>query len=143
MKKTLIVFVLLLFAMGCRSQEEKTKPISKEPTNLSQIYPGDLGKVDKMQLLDGSTGERIMLTDREIIRQWLNQIRDVQLIPADNQEGRVGYLFGLTLYENDKSMLGFIPDHIGGIYYENNDAFLAPIRALFEEQFGRSFGGSR
>ncbi|WP_160496906.1 hypothetical protein [Paenibacillus dendrobii] len=129
----------MIFAIGCQSNAEDPKPDQLNPISLTKAYPGSISKVDKVELLDGSTGERRTIVDQKTIQQWLNKIKNIELDPDDNQEGRVGYIFGITLFENEKKTLGFIPNEINNIYYKNNEEFLKPIRAIFKEQFRREF----
>jgi len=137
MKKA-IFLMILIFLVGCQSKSENQIP-QLTPISLINAYPGDISKVNKAELLDGSTGERKTIVDQRIIQDWLNKIKDIVLIPDDNQKQRVGFIFGITLFETEKKVLGFIPNEINNIYYKDNEEFLKPIRALFEEQFGRDF----
>jgi len=61
------------------------------------------------------------------------------LIPDSNQEGRVGFVYGISLYEEGELKLGFIPNYINKIYYKNNIEFLEYINTFFEKQFGKGF----
>ncbi|RAR41036.1 hypothetical protein [Paenibacillus sp. MDMC362] len=138
MKKVLILF-LMTIVCGCQSKSENSIPTHLISISLTKIYPRDISNVNKVELLDGSTGERKTIVDERIIQEWLNKIKEIELIPDDNQEQRSGYIFGITLFENEDKILGFIPNEINNIYYKANEAFLEPTRALFEEQFGRKF----
>lgn len=138
MRQTLILlFMILLF--GCNSNTEDLDSKQLNPTTLSEAYPGTISNVNKVELLDGSTGERKTIEDRKLVQEWLIQIKDVELIPDENQEPRVGYLFGITLYEDSTKKLGFISYSINNVYYQNNEDFVGPIRTFFEKQFGREF----
>lgn len=134
--KQVIVFFLLIIITGCRDNAD---PVILNPISLSKAYPGNITEIDKIELLDGSTGERKVIEDQVVIEQWISKIKDIELIPDDNQEGRVGYVFGISLYEGNEIKLGFIPNQINKIYYKTNNEFTGLIRELFEEQFGRGF----
>lgn len=133
------IIILLFFAIGCQGNKETSEPQSLESITLAEAYPGDIRNVDKVELLDGSSGERKVVEDRTAIQTWINQIKDIPLSPDYNQEERVGYVFGITLYEGDERKLGFIPTQINGIYYESNPDLDKRIRTFFEQQFGRPF----
>ncbi|BBI34228.1 hypothetical protein [Cohnella abietis] len=90
-------------------------------------------------MLDGSSGEKKVIENQNTIKEWLVLIKDIQLVPDDNQEGRVGYIFGISLFKGEENRLGFTPDHINKIYYKSNPEFEEQIRKLFNEQFGREF----
>ena len=134
--KPLLVILLLFLVTGCQGSRES---IVLQSITLSQIYPGSILNVNKIELLDGSSGERKLIEDQGQIKKWINQIKDIELIPDSNQEGRVGYIFGISLYEEGELKLGFIPNRINKIYYKNNIEFQEHIKIFFEEQFGREF----
>ena len=138
MKKVLIL-LLMIIVCGCQSKSENSNPNQLNSISLTKIYPGDISNVNKVELLDGSTGEKKTIVDERIIQEWLNKMKEIELIPEDNQEQRTGYTFGITLFENEKNIFGFIPNEISNVYYKANEAFLEPTRVLFEEQYGRKF----
>lgn len=116
MKKVLIL-LLMIIVCGCQSTSENSNPNQLNSISLTKIYPGDLSNVNKVELLDGSTGERKTIVDERIVQEWLNKIKEIELIPEDNQEQRTGYTFGITLFENEKNIFGFIPNEINNVYY--------------------------
>lgn len=133
----IVIFLPLLILFGCQGKEDT---VTHHPiTTLSQAYPGDIIAVDRLELVDGSSGDRIMMEDKTEIKEWIGLIKDLELTPDPNQEGRTGYIFGITLYEGEEQKLSFIPNYINNIYYQSNKEFEAQIRALFEAQFGREF----
>ncbi|MFD1176008.1 hypothetical protein ACFQ3W_06755 [Paenibacillus puldeungensis] len=127
---------MLLLVTGCYGSKES---IVLQPATLSEIYPGNILKVNKVELLDGSSGERKVIEDQGKIKKWINLIKDIKLIPDSNQEDRVGFIYGISLYEEDELKLGFVLNHINKIYYKNNIEFEAHIQAFFEEQFEKEF----
>ena len=135
MKRVMIIFLLIIIT-GCQGNPE---PVVLNPISLSEAYPGNITEVDKIELLDGSSGERKVIENQVVIEQWISKIKNIELIPDDNQEGRVGFVFGISLYEGDELKLGFIPNQINNIYYKSNNEFFGLIRELFEEQFGKEF----
>lgn len=134
--KQFTLILLLLFIAGCQG---KSDPLILKPITLSEAYPGNITKVNKIDLLDGSSGERVVIEDQKKIKQWISLIKDIKLIPDDNQEGMVGFVFGVSLYEGEENKLGFIANQINKIYYKTNLEFERQIKTLFEEQFGREF----
>ncbi|WP_211748649.1 hypothetical protein [Paenibacillus sp. Marseille-Q4541] len=134
--KRVIVFFLVIVITGCAN---KPNPVFLNEISLSEAYPGNISEIDKIELLDGSSGERKVIEEQVVIEQWISKIKDIELTPDDNQEGRVGYVYGISLYEGDEIKLGFIPNQINEIYYKTNTEFTELIRALFEEQFGKEF----
>ncbi|MDQ0874430.1 hypothetical protein QFZ77_003089 [Paenibacillus sp. V4I3] len=143
MRKFLIVAILSLFLLSaCSSQQkysEQTKPTQLISITLTDAYPGNLTNVNRVELFDGSSGERKIVADRTIIQNWLNQIKDIKLIPEKDQGVRAGDVFGITLYEGEVKKFGFLSGNVNNVYYKTNKDFVEPIRALFKEQFGRQF----
>ncbi|MCU6713017.1 hypothetical protein M6D81_30385 [Paenibacillus sp. J5C_2022] len=118
---------------------EALKLFGITPTSISEQYPGQLSLVDKIILLDGSTGETKTVEDKSAIQGWLNRIKLITLYPDENQEDRSGFRFRISLYEGESKKLGFIATAINGVYYQPNEQLYEYIRSLFEEQFGRTF----
>lgn len=140
--RTIVVCLLFLLTIGCEAtSSDDKKPVQLDTTTLENEYPGDISNVDKIELVDGTSGERIRIEDKGIIQEWLRQMKNIELEPDDNQEGRVGYLFRTILYEGDMKKFEFLPDEMKRVYYEHNEKFEGPIRSFFEEQFGRTFPG--
>lgn len=132
--KKFIAFLLLILVVGCESDSVVLKP-----TTLSNEYPGDISNVDKVELVDGSSGERKIINDKIVVQEWLNQIKDIELTPHENQEEKTGYLFRMALYEGEQKNFEFLSFLLNDVYYETNHEFVEPIRTFFEEQFGREF----
>ncbi|MGZ7440466.1 hypothetical protein [Paenibacillus sp. TH7-28] len=131
MKRIWIVLVFVL-VVGCQSSAEA---IPLRPISLSEVYPGDILQVDKVILVDGSTGARRAIEDRQQITEWISRMKDIELTPDENQEDRTGFMFGISLYEGEEKKLGFIPNLIQGVYYKPNPEFEGYIKALFEKHF--------
>ncbi|MGG1550726.1 hypothetical protein [Paenibacillus ferrarius] len=124
-----LCFVLLLVALGCSKEEIKPKP---SPATLADLYPGDLRQVDHIEIRSGSTGELHSYDDAAAIQKWLSTLSGFTLTPDSNQEGRVGFLYGVTLYEKKTRKLGFTNNSIASVYYLYNEAWVREIQAFFE-----------
>ncbi|OPH56950.1 hypothetical protein BC351_26420 [Paenibacillus ferrarius] len=66
--KHFIVVLLVVFITGCQG---RTDPIQLKPITLSEVYPGSILEVDRIELLDGSTGERKAIEDKQMILHFL------------------------------------------------------------------------
>jgi len=66
MYKVIFVILFLLLVTGCKESKE---PIVLQPITLSQIYPGSILNVNKIELLDGSSGERKVIEDQRQIEK--------------------------------------------------------------------------
>ncbi|WP_123039389.1 hypothetical protein [Cohnella candidum] len=133
-----LAFLFLIGLTACRDNDKPT-PVDLNPITLAQAYPGDILKTDRIELLDGSTGETRTVEDPAAIREWLTAIKNIRLIPDDNQEGRAGYRFGIQLFQGEELKLGFIPNSVQNVYYESNEELETKVQAFFETQFGRKF----
>jgi len=102
---TLFLFIVLLTGCGL---ETKT---------FTEFYKNDLEDVTKIQVQDGSTGYSKITTDKKVIDEFLSEIKDVQFIPEENQEDRVGFLYSITLYEDEQMTFIFTENEVTDYYY--------------------------
>ncbi|MCM3786710.1 hypothetical protein M3231_27630 [Neobacillus mesonae] len=129
------ILVCLFLIAGCQTDAEP----SPEHITLSEVYPGDILDVDHIELIDGSSGNRIMIDDFAEVQSWISRIEDITFTPEDSQEGSVGYIYGLGFYEGEEMKLGFNPHYIDGVYYESNPDFMKHVIDLFEDKFEKDF----
>lgn len=135
MKRWVLIMVVVLLA-GCHGN---TDSVLLKPVSLAKVYPGEITDVNRIELLDGTSGARKMVEDQVIIKQWIRTVKDIPLIPDDNQEGAVGFRFRISLYEGEILKLGFSPHRIEFISYKSSDELLRHIEDLFETQYGKPF----
>ena len=102
---TLFLFIVLLTGCGL---ETKT---------FTEFYKNDLKDVTKIQVQDGSTGYSKITTDKKVIDEFLSEIKDVQFIPEENQEDRAGFLYSITLYEDEQMTFIFTENEVTDYYY--------------------------
>ncbi|MCA1295416.1 hypothetical protein LBW89_20625 [Paenibacillus sp. alder61] len=138
-KKLGSLFIMGLFISLLLSSCNDNEHIKLQPTTISNIYPGDITKVNKIILVDGFSGKRKEITKKEQVINMLDQIKDELLIPEENQEGGVGYIFRVILYEDEKIVMDFTPHHIQNINFKFNDNLHQKLKEIFEVQFERKF----
>ena len=107
---TLFIFIVLL--TGCRL----------ETKSFTEFYNNNLEDVTKIQIHNGSTGpietaKSKIITDEKLIDEFLNEIKDVQFIPQENQEDREGYLYAITLFEGEQMTFIFTENEVTDYYY--------------------------
>ena len=102
---TLFLFIALLTGCGL---ETKT---------FTEFYKNDLEDVTKIQVQDGSTGYSKITTDKKVIGEFLSKIKDVQFIPEENQEDRTGFLYFITLYQDEEMTFIFTLNEVNDYYY--------------------------
>lgn len=132
----LIGCFLIIMLAGCSHSEEKKVP---PLTTLKQQYPGDLRRVDQIMLRDGSTGARVTIHNKHEIDSFLDRIKDAVLQPDNNQEERIGFIYGVQLYEDEEVKLGFTPYGMNGVYYQENRDLKKEIQTYFEQKFNKKF----
>ena len=129
--KKMILLLLLMIASGCETNGGEMTSRELPSTTLSQAYPGDISDVSMIELLNGSTGERVSIDTKVVIQNWLNSVKEIELVPDDNQELRVGYLYRITLFEDEQATMSFSPNEINRIYYNENESFSKAVEELF------------
>lgn len=117
------MMLILLFILGCSKLE---------PMTFEEIYSGDLSAVTKIEIRHGN-GELKEITDKTIINPWLDSIKDIIFEPSTNQEGQVGFLYNVDLFEGDMLTLSFSTTQINDFYYEENEQILEKLHSLFNE----------
>lgn len=123
MKKTFGLIFFIAFALvGC-GLETKT---------LSQFYEKNLDDVNKIVIVDGSTGNKKTVTENEVIKEFLSEIKDIKFIPDQNQENRVGWRYSITLFQDDKQAFQFGLSEVNENYY-NTEPDIYPIVENFYE----------
>lgn len=107
MRILIFVFTMLIGLAGC-GLETKTLP---------EFYGGNIEKVTKIVILDGSTGYKKTVKDKKVIDDFLKEIKDIKFIPEANQEKQVGYRYSITFFEDGKKTFQFTPIEINDDYY--------------------------
>jgi hypothetical protein len=132
--KILLILFLLLSTGSLTTDETILKPIT-----ISQVYPGNILNVTKIELIDGTSGQRIKMEEKNEVDQFLNEIKDEKLIPDRDQQPRTGYIFRLALYEGNELKIDFIPNSINKIYYKSNDNLNKKLKEIFTKKFNKQF----
>ena len=107
----LILFIILFLLSACTN--EKTQ-------SLEEFYKdAKIINVDKVIIQDGSTGFSKTITKQDQIDDFLNLIKDIEFTPQDNQEKRVGWRYGIALFDGKKEFK-FTLNEINNTYYDSN-----------------------
>ncbi|MGE7675052.1 hypothetical protein ACQKMV_15965 [Lysinibacillus sp. NPDC094403] len=113
MKKSmfLILFVFLVLLSACSNEKKQS---------LEEFFKdAKIINVDKIIIQDGSTGYSKTITKQEQIGEFLNLIKDIEFTPQDNQEERVGWRYGIALFDGEKE-IKFTLNKIDNTYYDSN-----------------------
>lgn len=112
-KKTImfLLFVLSCLLVACSeagSEDEKTLP---------ELYERNLKEVTKITILDGATGSKKTITDKSVIQDFINHIKDIKFILDENQEDKEGFHYSITLFQGEEEPFSFSLTHVDGRYY--------------------------
>ncbi|PZE20897.1 hypothetical protein [Paenibacillus xerothermodurans] len=114
----LIAVVLVTICSGCGNRNTSdANPSNAEfadltPKALETFYPGDITKVDAIEMFDGSSGNRKTFTEPAKIQEWIEKVRHVKLVPDPDQEDSAGVLYHVTLFETEGKKMIFTPTHV-------------------------------
>lgn len=90
MNKVLVLSLLICSILTSCSLKEKT---------LAEFYTKDLDYVTKIEILDGSTGNKKTVTEKKFIDDFLKELNEISFIPEKDQNHRVGFLYAVTLVQ--------------------------------------------
>jgi len=133
--KRIAVMIFLLFLTACQTIDK----VNLSPITISEAYPGNIMNVTTIELIDGSSGERVQLDNRDEIDRLINDIKDLVLEPDHNQEGRTGYIYRLALYEENELKMDFLPTAINQTYYTLNEQLHSILKELYTEKFNKHY----
>ncbi|PQP84186.1 hypothetical protein C0Q44_06220 [Paenibacillus sp. PCH8] len=102
--------VMVLILSGCQSSIKPDQVrVSKVPKELHTFYPGDITQVDSIEMMSGSDGTKKVTTDQVLIQEWIEKVRDLEIVLDPDQEDSTGVLFHVTMFEQGKEVLYMTP----------------------------------
>lgn len=113
MKKSLFLILLvgLFFVSACTNGKAQS---------LEKFYKdAKIESIDKVIIQEGSTGASKTITEQVQIDEFLSLIKDIEFTPQDNQEKRVGWRYGITLFDGEVKFK-FTLNEIDNTYYDSN-----------------------
>ncbi|GEL78019.1 hypothetical protein [Tenuibacillus multivorans] len=117
MKKIYMLLFFLILIVACQPTEKL------ESKTFEEIYPNNLSDVTNIDIKHGN-GELKSLDKPNKIKAFLSEISDISFTPDEDQEGEVGYLYSVSLYEGEEVVFSFNTSQIDDFYYENNEELL-------------------
>ena len=122
----IILVASLVILSACADTKGKTQ-------SLQEFYKdANIENVNKVIIQDGSTGLSKTITNQEQIDAFLALINEIVFTPQENQEGRVGWRYGITLYDGKKEF-SFTLNHINDTYYDSNPAILPIVDDYYKQ----------
>lgn len=127
--KGLCMIGIVMFLVACQSSQ----PGHDQTKTFAQMYPAELADVTQLEIRRGD-GEIIMITDLQLIRNLFQQIKDLPFVPDEDQDGAVGFLYDVKIYEQNELTFSFTTNKINGYYYKSNEKVNSALEQLFEEE---------
>lgn len=73
--------------------------------SIKDIYP-ETGDINKIEVINGNTGERVLITNQKDIKEIISIIENVKLSKSSNQELKPGYTYDISFLKNDAIYFG-------------------------------------
>lgn len=126
MKKILFLILLVSLFLVSACTNGKTQ-------SLEAFYnDAKIESVDKVIIQDGSTGASKTITKQEQIHEFLSLIKEVEFTPQPNQEKRVGWRYGITLFDDERKFK-FTLSEINNTYYDSNPNIYPIIENYYKQ----------
>lgn len=125
-----VMIIIVVVGAGCQGKQAADQAV-RAPATFEQLYDADLNAVDYMEIRNGSTGELQKIEDKAAIAAFIEQVRQIELIPEPDQQDRTGFRYSVSLYEKQLLKISFTPTLIAGHYYQSNTAFFQAIEAAY------------
>ncbi|MFT9820309.1 hypothetical protein [Lysinibacillus sp. NPDC056185] len=107
----LILLVSLFLVSACTNGKTQS---------LEAFYKdAKIESIDKVIIQDGSMGASKTITKQDQINEFISLIKDIKFTPQDNQEKRVGWRYGITLFDSERKFY-FTLSEIDNTYYDSN-----------------------
>lgn len=128
-----VLGVLVSGCMGSQASDERPDVSHLEPQLLTEMMQeAGVTEVDSLEIQSGSTGEKKRTTDSALIENFMSQIAEVIYTPDPNQEERIGWIYRVTVKDDDNSF-EFYPHYVEDVYYKADGDVGGMMEALFQE----------
>lgn len=121
-KGAICVLVILFLLVGCSNLKTET---------FKQLYKKDLNNVSKIEILNGTTGEKKSIIDKTVINKFLDEMKDIKFVPDRDQSDRKGYRYSVTLYDKNGKSFSFTSTEFNGHYYHSDNDVIKAMDNLF------------
>ncbi|MEK4529641.1 hypothetical protein CXK86_04515 [Paenibacillus sp. BGI2013] len=102
--------VMVLILSGCQSSNQPDQvEVNKVQKELHTFYPGDITQVDSIEMMTGGDGTKKTTTDQVLIQEWIEKVRDLEIVIYPDQEDATGVLFHVTMFEQGEEVLYMTP----------------------------------
>lgn len=125
MKSFFSVILLIGFFLLSGCSDAKTQTLEMF------LNDADIQTIDKVILVDGSTGYSKTMTDSQQIDEFIALIKDILYTPQKNQEERSGWRYGIKVVDGEKEF-GFSLMQIGETYYDSEPDIHPIVDAYYQ-----------
>ncbi|WP_236561165.1 hypothetical protein [Pontibacillus sp. HMF3514] len=124
-KSLFVIYFLFMFAAltGCGLEQK----------SFSEFYEGNLSDVSKIVIADGNTGYKKTVKSENQIEELLDQIKNVEFIPDENQEQRDGFNYAITLFEGEERTFQFGLTQVNDHYYHTKPDLYPIVNKFYQE----------
>lgn len=124
MRRSLILFVVSVFILtGC----------GLETKRLSEFYKGDISDVNKIEIVDGSTGSSLTVTEPEAVHNFIEETKHVEFVPLEDQSPRDGFRYSINSFEGDTETFSFGLSQIGDVYYSTEPDIHPIVKEFYKK----------
>ncbi|MFC5465928.1 hypothetical protein [Lederbergia graminis] len=125
MRKLFMLLAVLLLLTACTKGKTQS---------LGEFFKdANVEHVEKVRIVDGSTGYKKTITDQEEIDTFISLIKDIEFSPQENQEKRDGWRYDITLFDGVKEFQ-FGLHKIDDVYYDSNPDILPIVDSYYKKQ---------
>ncbi|CAM4426812.1 hypothetical protein [Paenibacillus tarimensis] len=140
MKRNLVMFIIVTMlvgiCVGCQNDNQSNSEVSDDLTTkqLEKFYPGNITNVDSIEMISGSNGNRKVINNPVEIKEWLEKIRHLVIVPDPKQEESSGVLFHVTLFEKEQEKLYITPTSINHNPIKPNPKLASLMKELYRDE---------
>ena len=129
---TCALLVALILSSCQHSDLPKQAEANKTTKTLETFYPGDITKIDSIEIMSGSDGFTKKTTDSRLIQDWIEKIRHLNITLDPEQEDKTGVLFHVTMFEQGKVVFYMTPTDINHQRIEPQDELADLMTELYQ-----------
>lgn len=132
----LLAMILSIIALvGCKQEQktENTAPTTPIVKKVKSFYPDNWETIDRMEILK-SGGETKSITNPDIIKQWLDNVGELDVTIEYSPEDRNGMLYIVSLYDKEKEVLHLTPHSVNDTVIVSNRDLAEHMTQLWESE---------
>lgn len=118
---TIVVCLIILSACSGKSESTSIKTILNYPAK----------DINKVTIIDGTSGNNKILTDQTKIESFLNSLNAIKSEESENQETKEGYRYRVIL-QADSKKYEFTSSKIGNKYIKSEELISLLDKIYFE-----------